>query len=168
MNDLAVQVTLKTLFQHHNSKALIPHCSTFFMVQLLHLYMTTGKNIALTAWTFVNKVMSLIFNMLSKFVIAFLPVSKCLLIVWLHSPTPVILEPKNIKSVGVSIVSPSICLEVMKPNAMICFLNIDFLNQNSHLPLSPSSRGSSVPLCFLSLERNHLHIWGYWYFSWQS
>ena len=116
---LAVQRTLKSLLQHHSSKASILWCSAFFMVQLSHAYMTTGKTIALTRWTFVGKVMSLLFNMLSRLVIAFLPRSKRLLISWLQSPSAVILEPKKIKSVTVSIVSPSICHEVMGPDAMI-------------------------------------------------
>ena len=88
------------------------------MVQLSHPYMTTGKTIALTRWTFVGKVMSLLFNILSRLVIAFLPRSKCLLISWLQSPPAVILEPKKIKFLTVSIVSPSICHEVMGPDAM--------------------------------------------------
>ena len=116
---LAVQGTLKHLFQHHSSKASILQCSAFFMVQLSHLYMTTRKTTALTRWTFVGKIMSLLFNMLSRLVIAFLPRSKRLLISWLQSPSTVILEPKKIKSVTVSIVSPSICHEVMGPDAMI-------------------------------------------------
>ena len=94
---LAVQETLKSLLQHHSSKASILRCSAFFIVQVSHLYLTTGKTIALTRWTFIGKVVSLLFNMLSKLVIAFLPRSKCLLISWLQSPSPVILEPKNIK-----------------------------------------------------------------------
>ena len=94
--DLAVQGTLKSLLQHHNSKASILRRSAFFMLQLSHPYMTTGKNIALTRWTFVGKVMSLLFNMLSRLVIAFLLRSKCLLIAWLQSPTAVILESKKI------------------------------------------------------------------------
>ena len=105
---LAVQRTLKSLLQHHSSKASILQCSTFFTVQLSHPYMTAGKTIALIRWTFVGKVMSLLFNKLSRFVIAFLPRSKCLLISWLQSPSAVILEPKNIKSVTVSTVSPSV------------------------------------------------------------
>ena len=113
MDLLAVQGTPKSLLQHHNSKASFLQCSTFFMVQLSHPYMTTGKTIALTIRTFVGKVMSLLFNMLSRFVIDFLPRSKCLLISWLQSPSAVILEPKKIKSVTVSIVSPSICHEMM-------------------------------------------------------
>ena len=92
---LAVQGTLKSLLQHHSSKASILWCSTFFIVQLSHPYMTTGKTIALTRWTFVGKVMSLLFNMLSRSVIAFLPRSKCLLISRLQSPSAVILEPKK-------------------------------------------------------------------------
>ena len=100
----AVQGTLKSLLQHHSSKASILLCSVFFIVQLSHPYMTTGKTIALTRRTFVGKVMSLLFNMLSRLFIAFLPRSKHLLISWLHSPSAVILEPKIIKSVTVSIV----------------------------------------------------------------
>ena len=113
---LAVQGTLKSLLQHHSSKASILWSSTFFMVQLLHPCMTTGKTIALTRWTFVSKVMSLLFNVLYRFVIAFLPRSKCLLISWLQSPYAVILEPQKIKS---AIVSPFICHEVMGPDATI-------------------------------------------------
>ena len=116
---LAVQGTLKSLFQHHSSKASILWHSAFFMVQLSHPYMTNGKTIALTRQTIVGKVMSLLFNMLSRLVIAFLPRSKCLLISWLQSPSAVILEPKLVKSVTVSIVSPSICHEVMGPDAMV-------------------------------------------------
>ena len=122
---LAVQGTLKSLLQHHSSKALILQCSAFFMVQLLHLYMTTEKTLALTIWTFVSKVMSLIFNMPPRLVIAFLPRSKRLLISWLQSLSAVILEPKEIKSDTVSTVSPSISHEVMGPDAMICFLNVE-------------------------------------------
>ena len=109
---LAVQGTLKSLLQYHSSKASILQCSAFFMVQLSHLYMTTGKTMALTRWTFVGKAMSLLFNMLSRLLIAFLPRSKRLLISWLQSPSAVILEPPKIKSVTVSIVSPSICRQV--------------------------------------------------------
>ena len=116
---LAIQGTLKCLLQHHGSKASILRCSAFFMVQLSHPYMTTGKTIALTIWTFVGKVMSLLFNMLSRFVIAFLPRSKFLLISWLQSPSAAISEPKKIKPLTVSIVCPSICHEVMGPDAMI-------------------------------------------------
>ena len=116
---LAVQGTLKSLLQYHSSKASVLRHSTFFMVQLSHSYMTTGKTIALTRWAFVGKVMSLFFNMLSRLVIAFLPRSKRLLISWLQLPSAVIFEPKKIKSVSVSIVFPSICHEVMGPDAMI-------------------------------------------------
>ena len=93
---LAVQGTLKSLLQHHSSKASILRCSAFFIVQLSHPYMTTGKTIALTRWSFVGKVMSLLLNMLSRLVITFLPRSKCLLVSWLQSPSTVILEPKKI------------------------------------------------------------------------
>ena len=107
---LAVQGTLKSLLQHHSSKAFIFQHSAFFIVQLSHLYMTTGKTIALTRRTFVDKVMSLLFNMLSRLVITFLPSSKSLSISWLQSPYAVILEPRKIKS---ATVTPSICHEVM-------------------------------------------------------
>ena len=116
---LSVQGTLKSLLQHHSSKASVLQCSAFFMVQLSHPYMTTGKTIALTRWTSIGKVMSLLFNMLSTLVIAFLPRSNCLLISWLQSPSAVILELPKIKSLTVSIVSPSICHEVMGPDAVI-------------------------------------------------
>ena len=106
---LAVHGTLESLLQHHSSKASILQRSAFFIVQLSHPYMTTGKTIALTRRTFVGKVMSLLFNMLSRLVITFLPWSKRLLISRLQSPSAVIWEPKKIKSVTVSIVSPSIC-----------------------------------------------------------
>ena len=116
---LAVQGTLKRLLQHHSLKASILQCSAFFIVQLSHPYMTTGKTIALTRQTFVGKVMSQLFNMLYRLVITFLPRSKCLLISWLQSPSAVILEPLKIKSVTVSIASPSICHKVMGPDAVI-------------------------------------------------
>ena len=109
----AVRGTLKGLLQHHSSKASILWCSAFFIVQLSHPYMTTGKTIALTRQIFVRKVMSLLFNMLSRLVITFLPRSECLLISWLQSPSAVILEPNKLKSVTVSTVSPSISYEVM-------------------------------------------------------
>ena len=109
----AVQGTLKSLLQHYSSKASILWRSAVFIVQLSHPYMTTGKTIALIRWTFVGKVMSLLFNMLSRFVIIFLPRSKHLLISWPQSTSMVILEPKKVKSVMVSIVSPSICHEMM-------------------------------------------------------
>ena len=116
---LAIQGTLESLLQHHSSKASILWHSAFLMVQLSHPCMTTGKTIALTRWTFVGKVMSLLFNMLSSLVITFLPRSKRLLISCLQSPSAVILEPPKIKSDTVSTVSPSIYYEVMRPDAMI-------------------------------------------------
>jgi len=116
---LVVQGTLKSLLQHHSSEASILQCSAFFTVQLSHPYMTTGKTKALTRWTFIGKVMSLLFNMLPRLVINFLPRSKRLLISWLQSPSPVILEPRKIKSATVSIVSPSFCHEVMGLDAKI-------------------------------------------------
>ena len=116
---LTVQGTLKSLLQHHSSKASILRCSAFFIVQLSHPYMTTGKTIALTRWTFVGKVKSVPFNQVSWLVLAFLPTSKHLLLSWMQSPSAVILEPKKVKSVTVSIVSLSICQEAMGPDAMI-------------------------------------------------
>ena len=116
---LAVQGILMSLLQHHSSKVSILQDSAFFILQLSHPYMTTGKTKTLTRWILVGKVMSLLFNMLSKLVIAFLPRSKHLLILWLQSPSAVILELKKIKSDTVLTVSPSICHEVLGPDAMI-------------------------------------------------
>ena len=125
MDLLVVQGTLKSLLQHHSSKASVLWDSAFFIVQLSNPYMTTGKTIALkTSWTFVVKVMSLLFNMLSRLVLAFLPRSKHFLISWLQPPSAEILEPKKIKSVTVSIISPSICHEVMGPD--LSFLSVEF------------------------------------------
>ena len=120
---LAVQGTLKSILQEHSSKASILQCSVFFIVQLSHPYMTTGKTIALTRLTFVGKVMSLLFNKLSMLVITFLPGSKHLLISQLQSSSAVILEPKKIKSVTVS---PSICHEVMGPTMILVFWMLSF------------------------------------------
>ena len=209
---LAVQGTLKSLLQHHSSKASIRWPSAFFMVRLSHPYMTTGKTIALTERTFVGKVMSLLLTLgfpggsvvkasacsagylgliselgrspgerngyplqyscwripwreelLSRLVITFLPRSKCLLILWLPSPSAGILEPPHIKSATVSL---SICHEVMRPDAMIfvCWA----LSQLFHSRLSLSSRGSLVLLHLLPEGLCHLHIWGYWYVFQQS
>ena len=118
---LEVQGTLKSLLQHHSSKASILWRSAFFIVRLSHPYMTTGKTIALTRQTFVGKVMSLLFNMLSRLVIIFFPSSKCLLISWLQSPSAVILEPKKIKS---DTVFPSICHRIRCHD--LSFLNVEF------------------------------------------
>ena len=117
--DLAVQGSPKSLLLHYSLKASILWCPVFFMVQLLQPYMTTGKTIALIIWTFVCKVMSLLFNTLSRFVIGFLPRSNCLLISWLQSPSTVILELKKRKSVTASTFSPPICHKVMGSDAMI-------------------------------------------------
>ena len=128
--------------------------------------MTTGKTRALTRWTFVSKIMSLLFNMLSRFIIASLPRSKHLLISWLQSPSAVILEPKKM-SVTVSIVSPSICYEVMKLDAIILVFLMLSLSQLFHYPLLLSSR-DSFSLHFMPLEWYQLHSWGCLYFFWQS
>ena len=119
---LAVQGTLKSLLQHHSSKASVFRCLAFFMVQLSHPYMTTGKTIALTIRTFVGKVLSLLFNMLTRLVLAFLPRSKCLLITWLQPPSAVILEP----NITVSIVSPPICHQDGTRCHDLWFLNVEF------------------------------------------
>ena len=119
---LAIQGTLKSLLQHHSSKASILRYSAFLIVQLSHPYMTTGKTIDLTRWTFVGKVMSLLFNILSRLVIVLLPRSKRFLISWLQSLSAVILEPKKIKSVIVSTVSPSVYRGVMGLDAMVLVL----------------------------------------------
>ena len=116
---LAIQGTLKSLLQHHCSKASILWCSAFFIVQLSHPYMTSGKTISFTRQTIVGKVMSLLFNVLSRLVITFLPRSKCLLISWLQSQSSVIFEPKKIKPLTISIVSPSICHKVMGLDVMM-------------------------------------------------
>ena len=129
---LAVQGILKSLLQHHSSKASVLPCSTFFMVQLSHLYVTTGKTIALTRSTFVGKVMSLLFNMLSRFVIAFLPRSNYHLISWLQSPSAAVWEPKKIKSATVYTVSLSICHEVMGLDTMILVFWMLSLRQLFH------------------------------------
>ena len=148
---LAAQGSLKSLLQHHSSKASILWCPSFFIVQLSHAYMTTGKTIALTGWTFVGKVMSLLLNVLSRLVITFLPRSKHLLISWLQSPSALILEPRKIKSATVSTVSPSSCHEVMGLDALILvFWMLSFKPTFSH-PLSLSSRGSLVLLHFLDI-----------------
>ena len=144
---LAVQGTLKNLLvQHHSSKASILQHSAFFIVQLSHPYMTSGTTIALTRRTFAGKVMSLLFNMLSRLVIAFLPRNKFLLISWLQSPSAVILEPTKIKSVTDSVVSPPICHEVMGPDVMIWVFWMLSFKPAFHSPFSISSRGSLVSL----------------------
>ena len=138
------------------------------MVHLSDLYMTTGKIIALTIWSFVGKVMSLLLNTPSRFVIAILPRNKCLLISWLQSLSAMILEPKKIKPSTVSIFSPSICHEVMWLYAKILAFWCWILSQFVHCTHSSSSRDSLIPLDFLPLEWYHLHIWDCWYFSWKS
>ena len=165
---LAVQGTLKSLLQHHSSKASILRCSAFFTVQVSRTHMATGKTTALTRQTFVGKVMSLLLNMLSRLVITFLPRSNRLLISWLQSPSAVILEPPKIKSDTVSTVSPSNCHEVMGPDAIILvFWMLSFqptfsLSSFTFIKRLFSSSSFSAIGCY------HLHIWGYWYFSRQS
>ena len=165
---LSVQGTLKSALQHHSSKASILWHSAFFTVHLSHPYMTTGKTIALTRRTFVGKVMSLLFNMLSRLVVTFLTMSKHLLSSWLQSPSVVILESKKIKSDTVSTVSPSISHDVMGSDAMILvFWMLSFMPNFSLSSftfikrLFSSSSLSAIGWC-------HLHIWGYWYFSRKS
>ena len=164
----AVQGTLTSLLQHHSSKASILQCSELFMVQLWHPYMTAGKTIALTLQTFVGKVIPLLFNTLSRFVIAFLPRSKSLLISWLQSASAVILEPPKIKSVTVSTVSPFICHEVMGLDAMIFIFWM--------LSFKPSFSLSSftfIKRLFSSSLLSAIRVVSYaymrfWYFSRQS
>ena len=140
---------MKIIRKSNSSKASILQHSAFFTVQLSHPYMTTGKTIAFTRWTFVGKIMPLFFKMLSRLVITFLPRSKHLLISWLQIPSAVFLEPKKIKSVTVSTVSLSICHEVMGPDAMTFIFWMLSFSQFFHPPLSFSSRGSLVLLHFL-------------------
>ena len=163
---LAVQRTLKSLLQHHSLKTSLLRSSAFFIYVCTWL----GKTIALTLQTFISKVMSLLFNILSRFVIAFLPRNKCLLISWPQSLSTVILEPKKMKSVILSTFSSSTYHEVMQPDTMVLvFWMLSFKPTFFTLfTLSLLSRGSLVPLCFLPLGWYHLHIWGYWYFSLQS
>ena len=153
-----------SILQHHSSKASILQHSVFFMTQLSHPYVTTRKTIAFTRWTFVYKAMSLLCKMLSRLVIAFIPSSKCLLISWLQSPSAVILEPKKIKFLMVSIVS--ICHEVMGPDAVILvFWKLSFklvFSLSSFTCISRLFSSSS-----LSAVRV-VHVWVCWYFSQQS
>ena len=140
---------LKRIFSNNAVQKHQFFCAQLSIVQLSHPYMTTGKTIVLTRWTFVGKVMSLLFNILSRLVITFLPSSRCLLISWLQSPPAVILEPRKLKSTTVSTVSPSICHEVMGPDAMmLVFWTLSF-KPTFHSPPSLSSRGFSVLLHFL-------------------
>ena len=158
MDLLAVQGTLKSRLHHHSSKASILQHSAFFIVQLSHPYMTTGKTIALTRWTFADKVIFLLFNVLPRLVITFLPRSKHLLISWLQSPPTVILQPKNIKYATVSTVPPSICHEMMEPDAMILIFRM--LSFKPAVSLSSfSSIKRLVCLHFLPSKWYHLHIW---------
>ena len=149
---LEAQGTLKSLLQHNSSKASILQCSAFFIVQLSHPYMTTGKTIALTRWNFVGKVMSLLFNMLSRLVIALLPRSKPLLISWLQSPSAVILEPPKIKSLTVSFVSPSICQEDIHRYTALLILGYLFL---------PNSLFNFIATGFYSAFKYSLIIFGF-------
>ena len=163
-----IQGTLKSFLQHHSSKASILWHSASFIVQLSHPNMTTGKTVVLTRWTFVVEIMSLLFNMLSRLVIAFLPRSKHLLISWLQSPSAVILEPPKIKSLTVSIVSPSICHEVMGLVATI--LVFWMLSFQPNVSLSSFTFDKRL---FSSFSLSAIMVvssayWGYWYFSWQS
>jgi len=165
----AVQGILKSLLQYYDLKTSVLWHSVVFMVQFSHPYVTTGKTIALIIWTFVSKVMSLLFNALSSFVITFLPKSKCLLISWLQSQSAVILETKKIKSSTIS--TFFLFLFAMKWWVWMpwsSFFECWVLSQLYHSPLSLSSRGSLVLLCFLPLQWNYLHIWSCWYFSQKS
>ena len=144
----AVQGTLKSLLQHHSSKPWILQHSAFFIVQISHPYMTTGKAIVLTRQTFVGKVISLLFNMLSRFFTAFLPKSKHLLMSWLQSSSTEILETKKIMSVTVSIVSLSICHEVMGPDSMILVFWMLSFKPVCSLSSFTFIKRFLIPLCF--------------------
>ena len=165
---LAVQGTLKSLLEHHSSKASILGRSAFFMVQLSHPYMTTGKTMALNRWTFVCKVMSLLFNMLSRFVISFFPRNKHLLLSRLQSPSTVILEPKKVRSVTVSIFLPSFCHEVIGLDATMIFLSFWTLSFKHQEALQFLFRCLPLGWYYLRIIYYYLHIWGSWYFSQQS
>ena len=149
-----------------NSKSSLLQHSAFFIVQFSRPYMATGNKIPLTRWTFVGKVMSLIFNMLSTLVITFLPRSKYLLISWLQSPSTVILEPQNINFLTVSIFSSSVCYEVMGPDAMILVFWMLSFKPAFSLSSFTFTKDSFV-LCFLPWGQCHLHIWAGWYFFWK-
>ena len=157
--------SLAIQFESINSLAL----GLFYGPTLTYPHVAIGETIALILRTFVGKVMSLLFNMLSRFVITFLPRSKCLFISWLQSPSTVILELREVKFVTASSFPPSICHGVMGLDAMILvFLNVEFQASFFTLPFHPKSRGALLPLHFLPLEWYHQNIWGYWYFSLQS
>ena len=165
---LADQGALKSLPQRYNWKASVLQCSAFFMVQLSHPYMTTEKTIALTRQTLVGKMISLLFNMLSRIVIAFLP-RRNLLILWLQSLSSVILEPKKIKSISVYILYSSICHEVMGPDAMILvFWILSFKPTFSLSSFTFIKRLFSSSLFAIRVVLRVVHIWSYWYFSRQS
>ena len=167
----AVQGTLKSLLQHHSSKASIIWSSAFFTVQLSHPHMTTGKTIALTRRTFVGKVMSLLLNMLSRLVITFLPRSKSLLISWLQSPSAVILEPPKLKSDTVSTVSPCISHEVMEPDAMIFVFwmlsfkptfslsTFTFLHSHTYIHIKYFKVFTSTSIVFRTTKDKHCIKW---------
>ena len=161
---LVVQDILKSLLQHHSSKASVIRHSALFIVQLSHTYTTIGKTIALTRWNFVGKVMSMLFNMLSRLVIAFLPRIKCLLISCLQSPSSVLLEPQENNVCTISIVIPSIYREVMGLDAMILDFYVGF---KPAFPFSFTFIKRLFSFSLLSAIRG-LHIWSYWYFSWKS
>ena len=157
MDLLVAQGTLKSLLQYHSSKASILQCSAFFIVQLSHLYMTTGKTIALTRWIFVGKVMSLLFNMLSRLVITFLPRSKCLLISWLQSPSAVILEPKKTKSATVSTASSPICHDGTGCHDL-SFLSLSQLFHSLLLHMMVPSCGTKVSVIFIGTKGTGMTI----------
>ena len=165
LNLLAVQGTLKSLLQHHSSKASVLPCSAF-MVQRSYPYMSTKKIMALTIQTCVSKMSSLLFSMLSRFVLAFLPRSKCLLISWLQLPSAVILEPQE--NLSLLLIFPNFLPWSMGPDAIIFLFWMLRFKPAFHCPLSTSSRSCLVRFHFLPLEWYYLHIWDCWYFSQQS
>ena len=165
---LVLQGTLNSLLQHHSSKASTLQHLAFFRVQLSYPYMTTGKTITLTRWTFVSKIMCLFFNMLCRLVITFLPRSKRLLISWLQSPSTVILEPPKNSQPLFPLFPHLFPMKWWDQMPWSEFSECWALSQLFHSPLSLSSRGFLVPLHFLPQGWCHLHIWGYWYFSRKS
>ena len=160
--------TSRVFFSTNSSKTSIPQCLASFMVQILHLYMTVEKIIALTRQTFVSKVVSLLVNTLSRFVIVFLSRSKCLLILWLQSPSTVILKPKKIRSDTVSTFPSSICHEVIGPKAIIFIFWMLSFKPAFSLSSFILIKRLFIPLHFLTLECYHQRIWGCWYFSQHS
>ena len=164
---LVVQGTLSSLLQNHSLKASIQKCSVF-SVQFSHPYMTLGKTMTLIIWTFVRKMISMLFNTLSSFFIALIPKSKDIIVLWLQLLSTVILGPEKIKSVTVSFVSPSICHEVVGLDIMVFIFWMLSFKPAFSLSFFTFIKKLFGSCALSTLEWCHLHIWDYWYFSWQS